>query len=146
VVFRDEGACGSGQQDQADPYGRGDPGQRGRRHRAAGIAAGEETKVWGDPAYQGQSEVIHPCAPRARDCTHRRYRYKDHVDEEERAKNRTKSKVRSKVEHVFGILKLKFGFVKVRYRGLAKNANRLFTSCALANLFMVRKKLLSVAV
>ena len=107
---------------------------------------GEETKVWGDQAYRGQSEVIHQCAPRARDYTHRRYRYQDHVAEEERAKNRTKSKVRSKVEHVFGILKLKFGFVKVRYRGLAKNANRLFTSCALANLFMVRKKLLSAAV
>jgi len=103
---------------------------------------GEETKVWGDQAYRGQSEVIHQCAPRAQDCTHRRYRYKNRVDEVERAKNRTKSKVRSKVEHVFGVLKLKFGFVKVRYRGLAKNANRLFATCALANLFMVRKKLL----
>ncbi len=60
----------------------------------------------------------------------------------ERAKNRTKSRVRSKVEHVFGVLKLKFGFVKVRYRGLAKNANRLFAACALVNLFTVRKKLL----
>ena len=106
---------------------------------------GEETKVWGDQAYRGQSEVIHQCAPRARDCTHRRYRYKDRVDEVERAKNRTKSKVRSKVEHVFGVLKLKFGFVKVRYRGLAKNANRLFATCALVNLFMVRKKLLCAA-
>ena len=75
---------------------------------------GEETKVWGDQAYRGQSEVIHQCAPRAQDCTHRRYRYKNRVDEVERAKNRTKSKVRSKVEHVFGVLKLKFGFVKVR--------------------------------
>ena len=37
----------------------------------------------------------------------------------ERAKNRTKSQVRSKVEHVFGVMKLKFGFSKVRYRGLA---------------------------
>jgi len=103
---------------------------------------GEETRVWGDQAYQGQTEVIHECAPRAQDCTHRRYRYQDRVDEAERAKNRTKSTVRSKVEHVFGVLKLKFGFVKVRYRGLAKNANRLFATCALVNLFMVRKKLL----
>lgn len=53
--------------------------------------------------------------------------------------------MRSKVEHVFGVLKLKFGFVKVRYRGLAKNANRFFATCALVNLFMVRKKLLSWA-
>jgi IS5 family transposase len=103
---------------------------------------GEEAKVWGDQAYCGQSEVIQTCAPRAQDCTQRRYRYKNRVDEVERAKNRTKSQIRSKVEHVFGVMKLKFGFVKVRYRGLAKNANRLFATCALVNLFMVRKKLL----
>jgi transposase, IS5 family len=103
---------------------------------------GEETRVWGDQAYRGQTEVIRECAPQAQDCTHRRYRYQNRVDERERAKNRTKSKVRSKVEHVFGVLKLKFGFVKVRYRGLKKNANRLFATCALVNLFTVRKKLL----
>ena len=78
----------------------------------------------------------------AQDCTHRRYRYKGHVDERERATNRAKSTVRSKVEHVFGVMKLKFGFVKVRYRGLNKNANRLFATCALVNLFMARRKLL----
>ena len=103
---------------------------------------GEETRVWGDQAYRGQSQVIHQWAPRAQDCTHRRYRYKDCVDEAERARNRSKSRVRSKVEHVFGVMKLKFGFVKVRYRGLAKNANRLLATCALVNLFLVRKKLL----
>ena len=106
---------------------------------------GEETRVWGDQGYVGQNEVIHQAAPRAQDCTHRRYRYKDRIDEVERAKNRTKSSVRSKVEHVFQVLKLKFGFVKVRYRGLRKNANRLFAACALANLFLVRKKLLRLA-
>jgi IS5 family transposase len=103
---------------------------------------GEETRVWGDGAYQGQSEVIHRHAPRARDCTQRRCRYKDGVDQVEREKNRAKSRVRSKVEHVFGVMKLKFGFTKVRYRGLKKNANRLFATCALVNLFLVRKKLL----
>src|SRR5271166_6652043 len=102
---------------------------------------GDETQVWGDQAYRGQREVIHESAPRAQDCTHRGYRYKERIDEVERAKNRNKSRVRSKVEHVFQILKLKFGFVKVRYRGLAKNANRFFATCALVNLFMVRKKL-----
>jgi hypothetical protein len=30
----------------------------------------------------------------------------------------------------------------VRYRGLEKNANRLFAACALANLYMVRDNLL----
>jgi IS5 family transposase len=107
---------------------------------------GEETNVWGDQAYRGQTDVIHECSPRAKDCTNKRYRHKYWTDEVERAKNRTKSRVRSRVEHVFGVLKLKFGFTKVRYRGLAKNANRLFTAFALVNLFMVRKRLLDQVV
>ena len=106
---------------------------------------GEETRVWGDQAYRGQTEVIRECAPQAQDCTHRRYRYKDGVDEVERAKNRTKSRVRSKVEHVFAVMKLKFGFVKLRFRGLKKNATQLFAVCALVNLYLARKKLLLLA-
>ena len=103
---------------------------------------GEETKVWGDQAYRGQTEAIQAVAPVAQDMTHKQYRFKKRVDEVERAKNRNKSRVRSKVEHVFAVLKLQFGFVKVRYRGLKKNANRLFATCALVNLFLVRRKLL----
>jgi len=107
---------------------------------------GEETRVWGDGAYQGQTEVIRECAPQPRDYTQRRCRYKGQiVDAVAWAKNRTKSKVRAKVEHVFQVLKLKFGFVKVRYRGLQKNAHRLFVTCALVNLFVSRKKLLLAA-
>jgi IS5 family transposase len=104
------------------------------------LLRGEETKVWGDQAYRGKTEAMQEVAPGAQDMTHKQYRYKDRVDEIQRAKNRTKSRVRSKVEHVFGVMKLKFGFVKVRYRGLQKNANRLFATCALVNLFLVRKK------
>jgi transposase, IS5 family len=106
---------------------------------------GEETRVWGDQAYKGQTQVIKECAPQAQDHTHRRYRYKNGIDEEERAKNRTKSSVRSKVEHVFQVMKLKFGFVKLRYRGLKKNAHQLFVICGLVNLFLSRKKLLRAA-
>ena len=103
---------------------------------------GEETRVWGDRGYQGQTEVIREHAPHALDFTNRRYRFKNRIDEVQRAKNRTKSKVRAKVEHVFGVIKRVFGFTKVRYRGLDKNANRLFSTCALANLFIVRRRLL----
>ena len=102
---------------------------------------GDETRVWGDQAYKGQTEVIREHAPHARDFTNRRYRFKKRIDEVQRAKNRTKSKVRAKVEHVFGVMKRVFGFEKVRYRGLDKNANRLFATCALVNLFIVRSQL-----
>src|SRR6202451_660635 len=108
----------------------------------ADLLHGEETRVWGDPAYRGQTEAIQECAPLAQDQTHGRYRYKNGIDEQERAKNRTKSSVRSKVEHPFQVMKVKFGFVKVRHRGLKKNAHQLFVICGLVNLFISRKKLL----
>jgi hypothetical protein len=64
--------------------------------------------------------VIRECAPQAQDCTHRD---KDRIDEVERAKNRTKSTVRSKVEHVFGVMKLKY---RIRF-SFASRALRIFT-------------------
>jgi transposase, IS5 family len=55
------------------------------------------------------------------------------------------SKIRAKVEHAFHVIKRIFGFVKVSYRGLEKNANRLFVTCALANLYVVRGRPLAHA-
>lgn len=103
---------------------------------------GDETRVWGDQSYRGQRAVIRAHAPNAHDFTQRRYRLRGRVDEIERAKNRTKSRVRAKVEHMFGVIKRVFGFQKVRYRGLAKNTHRLLVICALANLFIVRTRLM----
>jgi IS5 family transposase len=103
---------------------------------------GDETRVWGDSAYTGQKAKLAAAAPNAKDFTNAKgYRYRKLTDED-RAKNRTKSKVRAKVEHQFGIIKRQFGFNKVRYRGLEKNAQRLFVACALSNLVMAKKKLL----
>src|SRR6478672_4008761 len=103
---------------------------------------GNETRVWGDQAYRGQRAEIRQHAPKARDFTNRRYRHRGVVDEVERAKNRTKSKVRARVEHSIGVIKRVLGFAKVRYRGLKKNTHRLVVTCALANLFMARPHLL----
>jgi IS5 family transposase len=95
---------------------------------------GEERRVWGDSAYAGQGGVLSVCAPHARDFTHRR--------SGSRATNRWKSRIRVRVEHPIGVIKRVFGFTKVCYRGLAKNRHRLVIASALANLFMVRKRLL----
>ena len=46
-----------------------------------------------------------------------------------------KSSIRSKVEHVFRIIKYQFGYKKVVYRGLQKNENRLYALFACANLY-----------
>ena len=103
---------------------------------------GNETRVWGDSAYVGQGEVIRDIAPEAKDFTQTKGHRLHPLTEVQRARNRNKSRVRAKVEHVFGVIKRVFGFAKVRYRGIAKNAHRLVVACALANLFMVRRILL----
>ena len=43
-------------------------------HLLPELLHGKETRVWGDSAYQGQSEVIREQAPKAKDFTNRRYR------------------------------------------------------------------------
>ena len=103
---------------------------------------GEETRVWGDSAYSGQRQAMTDNAPRARDFTQAKGSRNRKLTEAERAKNRNKSRVRAKVEHQFGIIKRQFGFAKVRYRGLDKNAHRLFVACALSNLVIAKKTLL----
>ena len=103
---------------------------------------GDETRVWGDSAYAGQGDVISEHAPKAKDFTNQKGCRNRPLSKEDAEKNRTKSKVRSKVEHPFLVLKRIFGFNKVRYRGLDKNANRLFVACGLVNLYMARRQLL----
>ncbi|MET0106671.1 MAG: IS5 family transposase [Sedimenticola sp.] len=103
---------------------------------------GEETRLWGDSAYAGQGEVLREHAPKAKDFTNKKGRNAHPLTAEDRAKNRTKSKVRAKVEHPLLVLKRIFGFNKVRYRGLDKNANRLFVAFGLVNLYLARRWLL----
>ena len=53
-----------------------------------------------------------------------------------------KAGVRAKVEHPFRVIKRQFGHVKVRYRGLKKNIQKLITLFALSNLWMARGQLM----
>ena len=109
------------------------------------ILHGNETRVWGDSAYQGQREAILKAAPHAQDFTHHRGNRASALSDVEVSKNRTKSRVRAYVEHPFRILKCVFGFRKVCYRGIAKNLNRLQVSFALVNLYMKRRTLMRCA-
>lgn len=111
----------------------------------ADLLHGEETRVWGDSAYSGQGDVLAEHAPQAQDFTHAKGRRNAPLTEDAKRKNRTKSKVRAKVEHVFRVLKCQFGFTKTRYRGLDKNANHLFAAFALVNMVLTKRRLLRLA-
>jgi IS5 family transposase len=56
------------------------------------------------------------------------------LTEADKEKNRRKSSVRSSVEHPFLVLKCLWGFAEVRYRGLAKNVDRVFVMLAMLNI------------
>ena len=113
------------------------------KHPLPDLLHGQERRVYGDSAYASQKTLIREKAPKAKDFTNQRVRKAGQVDEVKRATNRSKSKIRARVEHVFAVVKRLWGFSKVRYRGLAKNAGRAFTALALANIYLARHRLMA---
>lgn len=113
------------------------------KHPLPHLLHGSERRVYGDSAYASQKQLIGSKAPRAKDFTNQRTQRNGIVDEAARDKNRNKSRIRARVEHVFGVVKRLWGFGKVRYRGLAKNATRAFTALALANIYLGRSRLMA---
>lgn len=59
-------------------------------------------------------------------------------------REREKSSVRAKVEHVFGVVKGLFGYRKTRYKGRQKQIAKLHMMFALANLYLADKRCLTV--
>ena len=59
----------------------------------------------------------------------------------DRSFNSKSNRVRARVEHAFGVIKHLWGYRKVRYRDLAKNAAQVFTLFALANFYLARHEL-----
>ena len=102
---------------------------------------GEERAVFGDQAYWNESHRQSARAAGIRYRINRRASRKP-LSEYQRAINRLRSRARARCEHVFHVVKRLWGFSKVRYRGLAKNTARLFTAFALANLYLLRRRLL----
>ena len=97
---------------------------------------GGEIRVWGDAGYQGVDKraenrglgvkwqvAMKPCQRRQLE-----------PGSEEALEEKRKASVRAKVEHPFLYVKRHFGYAKVRYRGLAKNTQRLALLLGLANL------------
>jgi IS5 family transposase len=112
-------------------------------HEVPNLLYGDETRFYGDSAYRGKEprQRLKELAPRAKDFTNRRAYRNRPLSEADKATNRRKSQVRAKVEHPFLTLKRIWGFAKVRYRGLAKNANRALALLSLYNLVKWRRPL-----
>ena len=104
---------------------------------------GGEKRVWGDAGYQG---VAKRHENRGLDVEWRvsmrpgRRRQLERGSEEA-VEERRKASIRAKVEHPFLWVKRRFGYAKVRYRGLAKNTQRLALLLGLTNLITAERHL-----
>jgi len=102
---------------------------------------GKEKRVWGDAGYTGvekreehenrEVDWFIAMRPGKRSALPKRSPLV--------AAEKSKASVRAKVEHIFFYVKQMFGYNKVRYRGLAKNTNRLYLLAGFTNLLPAEK-------
>ena len=105
----------------------GDAGYQGVEQPAPGLNRGRpeladsavEWRVAMRPGRRRQLPPVHPLAQRERE----------------------RASLRAKVEHPFLFIKRRFGYDNVRYRGLAKNHNRLALLLSLTNLLIAEPQL-----
>jgi len=129
--------------------------KRGLTHELTGTSAsvndftempnllhGAETEIYGDRAYWSEEHRWLAREAGLRYRVNRRATRGHPLGAYHKAVNRTRSRVRARVEHPFNVVKHLWGYTKVRYRGLAKNTAQLHMLFALANIWMVRRKLL----
>ena len=106
---------------------------------------GGEKRVWGDAGYQG---VAKRDENRGLDVEWRvamrpSRRRQLERGSEAAVEERRKASIRAKVEHPFLWMKRRFGYAKVRYRGLAKNTQRLALLLGLTNLITAERHLVA---
>jgi IS5 family transposase len=102
---------------------------------------GEEQSIYGDKAYSSKEKKKEYEARGVKWCVNLRSNRWQPLTEKEAASNHERSQVRAKVEHAFRIVKHLWGYTKVRYKGLYKNAVQVFSLFTLANLYLVRHDL-----
>lgn len=103
---------------------------------------GEERELYGDKAYWNESDRRSFTEVGVRYRVNRRgYRNRPLTTRWQQI-NRSRSRVRARGEHPLRVVKVQWGFRKVRYRGLVKNTARVYAAFALANLYLVRRQLL----
>ncbi len=118
--------------------------------QAHALLHGEETCGFGDAGYRGaekreEVKALHPAVQwfvAMQPGKRKTLNTSDPHDAITEQIEKIKAGVRAKVEHPFRVIKRQFGYVKTRYRGLAKNTAQLITLFALSNIWMVRRSLL----
>ena len=102
---------------------------------ADALVSGDEEVVYADKAYGSQERSTRLALMGIEDGIMRRgNKHHPVLPEGERRRNARLSEVRAPVEKVFGTLKRSYGYRRVRYLGLDRNASELFFKCMAYNL------------
>jgi len=128
--------------------------ERGRAHSMAVTDAGvhdsqvmddllhgEEEAVYGDKAYADNRRKREMEESGVTWRVNRKSSRSRKLNCADKSFNRKSNRTRARVEHIFGVVKHLWGYRKVRYRGIDKNATQVFTLFTLANLYLARKEL-----
>lgn len=104
---------------------------------------GNEESLHGDSAYHSKELKAQAEASGLAFNINQRGTKSKPLTKAQRMRNRRLSRVRATVEHPFLVVKRLWGHAKVRYRGLKKNLAQMYSLFALANVFRVRRQLMS---
>jgi len=102
---------------------------------------GDEREIYGDKAYANEEKRLECRSLGIAWRVTIKAKRGQVLSERDKDWNRSRSRVRARVEHPFGVVKNLWGYRKVRYRGITKNAGQCFSLFALANIYLVRRLL-----
>lgn len=103
---------------------------------------GKEREILGDQAYWSQEQRQRFARAGIRYRASRRARPGRPLTEHQKRINRIRSRARAWGEFPFHVVKRLWGYARTRYRGLYKNTVRAGVMFGLANLYLVRRRLL----
>jgi len=106
------------------------------------LVHGEERRLWGDAAYQKEANRRTWREQGKAYLVNRRGTKTKPLTDHQKAVNRSRSRTRALGEHIYRVVKCSWGYTKVRYRGLAKNLAQVYTLFGLADLYLLRRRLL----
>lgn len=99
------------------------------------LIQGDEKAVYADSAYDTKARRAALRARGVKDrIQHRPNKHHPVLPHWRKKRNQLIGRIRGRVETIFAVLKRNYGYVRVRYLGLAKNQNHLYLLCMALNL------------
>ncbi|HEU4855033.1 MAG TPA: transposase [Nitrosospira sp.] len=100
----------------------------------ARAATGQDEVIFGNAGYISDEYKRGSRRLGIRWCVQDKRKPGQNLSASQKQRNHKHSSIRARVEHVFRVIKRQFGFVRTRYRGLAKNVVQVNMLVDLANL------------